>query len=169
MDLNYVTAYGEEGYGETAGAFGIKIQVAAGRQLTREEGRAISGHAEAIKALLLENTIRQNPKDMERAKNERESLLALFPQSFHYVEEIPNGYCSQYCCKHLPWFIVTTVKGRIKIGWRKRVIEIDWSDSAIEKTAQELFHKEYATKENKLIHALGYEKAQKYIDILLNS
>jgi len=32
----------------------------------------------------------------------------------------------------LPWFMVETDKGRIQVGWRKRVMEIDWSRTQID-------------------------------------
>ena len=84
-----------------------------------------------------------------------------------FMEEIPNGYCSDWCCEHLPWFIVTTKVGRIKIGNRKRVIEIDWSETLGTKTSDELFESEDVTKEKKLIHAWGIEKAKQYINLIL--
>ena len=94
--------------------------------------------------------------------------MNLFGSETIYVEEIPNGYCNRYCCKHLPWFVVTTKVGRITIGWRKRVINIDWEGSAITKKANELFPQEDVTKGDKLIHAWGYEKAKEYIGVLLS-
>ena len=106
------------------------------------------------------------PVHIEEAIAERVSLLSVFPQPI-FVETIPNGYCSSYCCKYRPWFVVTTVKGRITIGWRKRVIEINWTDSTIDQSASELFPGEDVTKTEKLIHAWGYEKAKYYIQQLM--
>ena len=42
---------------------------------------------------------------------------------------IPNEYCSRECCSNRPWFMFHTPIGDIKIGWRKRVISIQWQDS----------------------------------------
>ncbi len=165
MELEYVTVYGSEQQG-TGGNYGIKIQIAAGRTLTKEETYSIREYSEKITAMILGNTIALNPENIENAVMEKRQLLALFPSPI-YFEAIPNGYCSDYCCKNKPWFIVTTHFGRIKIGWRKRVISIDWSDSKITKTAEELFPLEEVTKDGKLIHAYGYEKAKEYIDVLL--
>lgn len=43
-------------------------------------------------------------------------------------ELLPNGYCNQDCCKHIPWFKFHTSDGDIIIGWRKRVISIEWQE-----------------------------------------
>ena len=104
----------------------------------------------------------------KRAAEEKVAILALFPGT-PFVEEIPNGYCSQYCCKHLPWFIVTTQVGRVKIGWRKRVIQIDWSETRNTKNSEELFAKEDVTKEAKMIHAWSYEDAKRYLEAIIAS
>ena len=80
-----------------------------------------------------------------------------------YIELIGNEYCSQSCCYHLPWIIVTTQKGRIKLGWRKRVINIDWSESDIESDGNEIFKDEKVTTGDKYVHAWGYDKAIEYL------
>ncbi|MFA6437153.1 MAG: hypothetical protein WC242_03245 [Candidatus Paceibacterota bacterium] len=63
--------------------------------------------------------------------------------------------------------------GTIKIGWRKRVININWSDVAkkleergYENASQKilaLFESEDVTKDGSNIHAWGYEKAKGYL------
>jgi len=83
----------------------------------------------------------------------------------------PNEYCSCDCCAC--WFNVNTEFGTIKIGWRKRVINIDWT-AAIETALARgvdgkrlnlvsLFKKEDVTKASMYIHAWGWEKAQEYL------
>ena len=105
------------------------------------------------------------PEAWGHAAVERARLLGLFEGPI-FAEEIPNGYCGPQCCFHRKWFIVTTRIGHIKIGWRKRVISIDWERTLVTKTAEELFPKEEVTKRGRLIHAYGYEKAKEYIDRL---
>ena len=112
-------------------------------------------------------TASNDPEIREEASEQRAEILALFGNKTIFVEEIPNEYCDCYRCKQLPWFLITTKKGRIKIGWRKRVIYIDWNESTIKETAEELFPGEDTTKYDKVIHAWGYEKAREYIDKLL--
>jgi len=83
----------------------------------------------------------------------------------------PNEYCS--CDSCATWFNVNTEFGTIKIGWRKRVINIDWT-AAIETALARgvdgkrlnlvsLFKKEDVTKTSMYIHAWGWEKAQEYL------
>jgi hypothetical protein len=83
---------------------------------------------------------------------------------------MPNQYCP---CDHCtPWFDVNTEFGTIQIGWRKRVLHIDWSAMADRLAAcgelptirfVDLFKDEDVTKGSDFIHAWGYEKAQDYL------
>ncbi len=58
-----------------------------------------------------------------------------------------------------PWWLVRTASGLVKIGWRKRVIEIDWSDTALrlEVTPDDV------TKDGSMVHAYSYAKAVEYM------
>jgi len=149
------------------GSLEIEVFLDINRELTDNDNYNIREHVEGIVKSIYEESIKLNPKATEQAKTERLSLLGVFGERVIFVDEIPNGYCSDYCCKHLPWFIVTTTKGRIKIGWRKRVINIDWTDSIVKEDAETLFPDEDTTKTNCSIHAWGYEKAKEYIDKIL--
>lgn len=83
-----------------------------------------------------------------------------------YLEEIENGYWpdSYAALKYeSPWFIVTTPVGHFRVGWRKRVLEIDWSRTTIKKNGREIFKEEDVTKEASMIHAWGYDKAAEYL------
>ena len=101
-------------------------------------------------------------------KGERERFERLFPDPV-YVKEIPNEYWkNDPHMKHFPWFIVTTSLGPIKIGRRKWVTEIDWSESEIRHDGRELFKDEDVTKESKMVHAWGFEDAKRYILKLMN-
>ncbi len=61
---------------------------------------------------------------------------------------------------------MTTPKGVITLGWRKRVLEIRWEGSDITQTAEELFPQEEVTKQGRMIHAWSYDKAREYIAVL---
>jgi hypothetical protein len=75
--------------------------------------------------------------------------------------EIPNGYYSNSDGPVRPWFLARMHFGNIKIGWRKRVISIDWSDTKRE--LLHLFKSEDVTKEQHLIHAWSKAKAIEYL------
>lgn len=76
------------------------------------------------------------------------------------MNAIPNEYCS--CDRCPPWFRVQTIYGDIKMGWRKRVINIEWDF----KVPMELFKAEDVTKWESGIHAWGYDAAKKYLESL---
>jgi len=145
----------------------IEILLDINRKLTENDNNNIRDAIEKIKNDLNEESLRLDPEEKIRAIKEKAEIISLFGNREIFVEEIPNGYCSSYCCKHLPWFIITTNKGRIKIGWRKRVIQIDWTDTIIKKEAQILFPDEDVTHFDKVIHAWGPEKAKEYLNRLL--
>jgi hypothetical protein len=79
------------------------------------------------------------------------------------IWSIKNEYCSCEVCA--PWFNVNTEFGTIKIGWRKRVINIDWG--SLQKISS-LFEDEGVTKGDNYIHAWSWEKAQEYLTKIYN-
>ena len=165
--------YKEQSSGGSYGHFTLDIQTDC--NLSQEQLRdseairdAVYNAAQTIRAAILGEVIKNDPKAQERAVAERKAILDLFPSQI-FVEEIPNGYCSDYCCRHLPWFIVTTNIGKIKIGWRKRVLEIDWSGTVNKRTAEQLFPAEDVTKSGCSIHAWGYDAAALYLQKILSN
>ena len=153
------------------GAFDIEITVAASKlpDLTQRPIRDATYDAvKLIRSAVMAAVVQDNPNAMEQKRVERLELLALFNAPI-FVEEIPNGYCPDWCCRHLPWFIVTTQIGRFKIGWRKRVILIDWSETIGTKTSDELFKAEDVTKDTHMIHAWNLENAKRYVESIVAS
>jgi hypothetical protein len=172
MNLDFHELYKCE-MGGTYGGLGIKVEIAASK-LTKEELMANDALRNAaydiermLKKLLMAQSMLAIPEQRERTLIQRKDLLGCFLSDALYVEEIPNGHCSEGCCDHLPWFIVTTKVGRIKIGWRKSVINIDWSDTQGTKTSKELFESENVTKDTRGIHAWGYERAKAYVGAII--
>ena len=151
--------------------FGIEINVAAVKlpdlsldSIQRAVYQAVKDIEDAIK-LEINNA---DPAVQAESVRNRAELIGLFPTPI-YVEEIPNGYCSDWCCRHLPWFIITTTIGRFTIGWRKQVISIDWSETINKKPASRLFPSEDVTKEDRLIHAWSLDKAKEYINRIIST
>lgn len=58
-----------------------------------------------------------------------------------------------------PWWLVKTKVGLIKIGWRKRVLNIDWSDTLIRAIVTD----DNVTKSHVGVHAWSEEKAIEYL------
>lgn len=61
-----------------------------------------------------------------------------------------------------PWWLVQTHFGLIEIGWRKRVISIDWSNTEL----RIILTKDQVTKEINMVHAWSYAKAVEYLTSL---
>lgn len=166
-DEDYKLLSNHSSYG---GKFSVGVKVfLAGVELTEDEKYELGYSASKIHDKILMIKAQNDPENKEIKIKTVKELTDCFPEPI-YVEEIPNGYCSDYCCVQYPWLIVTCAGlGRIKIGWRKRVINIDWSDSTVKWTGDELFPKEETTKGDNYIHAWGYDKAKEYIKVLLKS
>ena len=81
---------------------------------------------------------------------------------------IPNGYCNQDCCDYIPWIKFHTPDGDIIMGWRKRVISIEWQENYKLFDMDKLFGKENVTKwvngKKRGIHAWGDGKAIEYLE-----
>ena len=125
---------------------------------------AIYQSVELIRKALRRYIEKNDPVYLEAQSVEKGSLLSLFPSGCRH-KEIPNQYDSESV---RPWFRVFTNRGVFVIGWQKRVISIDWTDTDC-LSAEELFLKEDVTKSERLIHAWGYEKAKEYIQKLMES
>jgi len=166
----YTTIHKSESYGIRSNFFGIEIKVASSN-LTDFNTSAIKNAVylavEQISNEIKAEAIKHNPGFNEEIKRNHE-LVNIFNNPI-FVEEIQNEYCKDWCCRHLPWFEVTTYVGRIKIGWRKRVIEIDWSDTHGTAKARNIFSNEDTTKGEKFIHAWSIDDAKRYVDAIINS
>lgn len=80
------------------------------------------------------------------------------------LNETPNQYWRDP--EALPWFEVTTEHGFFVIGWRKRVISIEWGESLT--VPEDLFADQDVTKDREMIHAWGYDKAIEYLTAIRN-
>lgn len=153
------------------GCFALEISVGATKlpDLAQDEiQKAVYEASERIEAEVMAAIIASDPTEQQAKAKERQELLALFPAPI-FVEEIPNGYCARWCCRHRPWFIVTTTIGRFVIGWRKRVIEIHWEQTRGTKTAEEIFYAEPVTKDKRMIHAWSLVDARRYIETIFST
>ena len=91
-----------------------------------------------------------------------EAVFLLAGMTHTDVFPIENGYCGNTCCPDKPWFLFRTEFGLIKIGWRKRVIDIDWSDTPYRGRVTD----DDVTHEDNYVHAWGYGHAVTYLSNL---
>ena len=99
-------------------------------------------------------------------RKEAEALFTLAGIPVLKTKPLPDGYDydpddSRYFEKppRCVWWFVKTPKGWIEIGWRKRVISIDWEDTPIRKIVTE----DSTTKGETYVHAWDTEAALKYL------
>ena len=73
----------------------------------------------------------------------------------------PETFCKrpQECC----WWFIQTKVGWIKLGWRKRVVEIDWSYTSIR---EKVTNDENVTSETNYVHAWDEAKLLEYLRVL---
>lgn len=112
-------------------------------------------------------------KECNRLRNleeQRKEFIDIFSQIYDLstlnFQPIPNEYDTWE--GYAPWFIINTPDGDIKIGWRKRVINIEWLDTY--KQFSNTFENEDVTRgfgkygdNNRFIHAWGIEKCIEYL------
>lgn len=151
---------------------GTELFVQLGRPLTEADEDIIGEAMRAMEQELLAESTRNHPDNIEWKKrwlSEARMMFTLAGMAPIYVREIDNKYCGPKCCPHRVWLLVTTRAGVIEVGWRKRVIVIDWSASDVTKTAADLFADENVTKGDRMIHAYSYEKATEYLTKIAGS
>jgi len=82
------------------------------------------------------------------------------------IANIRNQYCD--CIECSPWLTVTTKKGDITLGWRKRVINIDFGAMNDTVDIPTVFAKEDVTTSSNSIHAWGKDKCVEYLKTFYN-
>lgn len=106
-------------------------------------------------------------KRIELRNKEREYYAQLFREAgFQHIamNETRNRYHGDGDADIGPWFLVATEKGFYVIGWRKRVIHIEWGGI---KTPDGLFADQgNITRGLQYIHAWGQAKAVEYLSKL---
>lgn len=99
---------------------------------------------------------------MERAKLDAMLLLAgIEPIAVHAIanQYWPDVEPYHDVRRNNPWWLVLTKAGPIIIGWRKNVIEIDWTQTSV----REIVTADTVTKGNNHVHAWWYDKAISYL------
>ncbi len=103
----------------------------------------------------------------------RQMMDLVYKSTDYQFELLPNSYCNQDCYSHIPWFLFHTIDGDIIMGWRKRVISIEWQENYKPFNMDELFVTEDVTKwkrgGKRGIHAWGDNKAYEYLEKVLKA
>lgn len=157
--------YEESHYGDGR-VCGIAILVKVNRKTTEADKTAAWNAAYDFKREIETNTFKNDPAGPAQRAAYRAEIEDIYRKAevpAIYMEELPNGYCNQPCCLNKPWFRVTSHIGHIEIGWRKRVISIDWKGTRIKQSGQELFPDDNVTRWEHGIHAWSHEAAIKYL------
>lgn len=93
---------------------------------------------------------------------EVESIFALSGLKQNRMWELANGYwpdAPTYDDIRRPWWLVQTEIGLIRIGWRKKVLEIDWESAEF----RGLVTEDDVTKGQSMVHAWSTVKAVEYL------
>lgn len=80
------------------------------------------------------------------------ALLAGIEDSQAYC--LQNGYWAE---SPNPWMLFITDHGHFRMGWRKRVIHIEWTEADAEPITEESL--QYITHGDRFTHAYGYAQA----------
>lgn len=97
----------------------------------------------------------------------RNMISLVYKREDYTYDLLPNGYCNLECCINIPWFMFHTPDGDIKMGWRKRVIFIEWQENYKSFDFNKLFGQEDVTKWSEKgkcgIHAWGRDVCFDYL------
>lgn len=152
------------------GRFYLRVEAeCADRKFDDVDYDNIRPHVQAIERVLHARTFALDPKIQAQAATDKERLLLCFGDEKIWVQPIENRYHgpnSPYGSM-FPWFDVTTTRGIFLVGWRKRVIQLDWSRTNVNVDADTLFPEDKVTKHAFMIHAWSYEDLKRYITTIL--
>lgn len=147
---------------ESFGAAQLRVSLEIGGHDPSEKSAKLIDHLlHEIHSIVLQDVTEQK-FDHEK---ERSEFLALFPAGCGSVR-VENKYSERSPNR---WYYVYTNVGAIMIGWRARVILIDWTNSVVTHSAKELFPEFDTTKIDKSIHMWSLQDAQKVITKLYKS
>lgn len=147
--------------------FGLKIIVDQDRTLDDEDYAMCAPHIREIERLLQARTYKLDPIEQAHAAEERTKLLEAFPEAV-YVQPVRNQYHGDSPYGQMrPWFEVTTKRGIFLVGWRKRVINLDWSKTDIMSTGSEVFPEHTATIGDTYLHSSSYTYLKECVDKLM--
>lgn len=96
---------------------------------------------------------------IQQAYDDLREILRRADVSADRIYLIPSRYHRSPAWFGGPWIAADTAKGRLTLGLRKRVYELQWTWT----TPDDLFRDEDVTKGPRMVHAWGAEKAVEYL------
>ncbi len=160
--------YGQHGFADCE--YGIRILVQWPGRVAGHTRWACQDAAEKIiNAMRMDENTTSEKGKIEKAAN-LDSIKDLFVgQSavIGFFEEIPNRYGRPDDAFYVnePWYKIHTLFGVLIVGWRKRVMNIDWSGMLTVPNGKVLFPNEGQTTVGKdYIHVWTPEKGREYIN-----
>lgn len=132
-----VHSYSSEGFSAS-----VRIEVSGPSIDPDEHGAAFARvvQAERVYHDLWSEIVRSDPETRLASAEHVEGLKAAFgPVPYYALTPLPNGYCSRPCCYGRPWAKFHTTAGDVVMGWRKRVLVVDWTSSDFGKTAEDVY------------------------------
>lgn len=174
-DAHYKTLYGIESLGDGAlKRVGVRVMVHVDDPTLLDNEDVRHAGSKAVDAVLLALRLeakRRDPMTEVQRLTEKEAFTAAFIAAGFpviYMEPVENEYWrSGPEAMESPWYVVTTPIGHFKVGWRKRVIVLDWTRTTIKTPASTVFHTEDVTMGDCMIHCWGYDKLHQYLRMLV--
>jgi len=156
---------GSQGYNHFFGSVQVKCEEFD--ELSDEEKKNISHKVSQYLESLHEEIMKAHKRQTNPAAriNYAEKLASIFETAgfeVPYLKIVDNEYSNSYHYYDQPWVTLYTDKGPIKVGWRKRVIHLEWDQLHINMYADEIFPKEKTTKGPYHIHCWGEDKLSEY-------
>jgi hypothetical protein len=99
------------------------------------------------------------------SREEAESIMKLAGFTILQTWELANGYwpdATVYDAVRRPWWLFLTGIGPVQLGWRKRVMHIQWDACKV----RGIVTTDDTTKEPTYVHAWKTEKAVEYLKAL---
>ena len=107
--------------------------------------------------------VQSRREEMRRkSREEAESILRLAGYEIRHTWELANGYwpaSPHYDDVRKPWWLFLTDIGLVQLGWRKRVLSIEWDANGTRGMVTE----DDVTKGETYVHAWSVEKAVAYM------
>ena len=153
--------------------FGIRISVLLERDLSESEQKLCRDFIYDLTDAVDDTNALNNVVLRKEGEARAQVLERLFEQPI-YAERVKNSYEGDRVAGQIasPWLRVTTSVGHFVVGWRKRVINIDYSGINVKGLAAvqdaDPFSAIDVTKTSTSIHAWGLENARNYIATIID-